>query len=141
VIIIYLRNLLECSALVTLIAELDLITRVSEILSGQPPSSRPPLMSSDPLITLLQGRCRCLQIPSRHSQHPGLPTVLSLRADQIPECFGTCHQHYPHGPNSPITTTHLTHDQPCPCSDHCSISNTHTSPSYQPSFPSPSCSI
>jgi len=52
--IIYLRNLLECSAPVTLIAELDFITRALGILSGQPPSSRPLLTNSDPLITLLQ---------------------------------------------------------------------------------------
>jgi len=51
--IIYLRNLLECSTLVTLTAELDLITRALGILSGQPPSGRPLLTNSDPLITLL----------------------------------------------------------------------------------------
>jgi len=45
---------LECSALVTLTAELDLITRASEILSEQLPSGHPPLIDSDPLITSLQ---------------------------------------------------------------------------------------
>jgi len=61
--IIYLRNPLECSAPVTLTAELDLITRALGILSGQPPSGRPPLTNSDPLITPLQGQCCCLQTP------------------------------------------------------------------------------
>ena len=61
--IIYLRNLLECSAPVALTAELDLITRALGILSGQLLSGRSPLTNSDPLITLLQGQCRCPQTP------------------------------------------------------------------------------
>jgi len=52
-----LRNLLECSAPVTLTAELDLITRALENLSRQLLFGRPSLTSSDLLITPLQGRC------------------------------------------------------------------------------------
>jgi len=53
--IIYLRNLLECSAPVALTVELDLITRALGILSGQPSSGCPLLTNSDLLITPLQG--------------------------------------------------------------------------------------
>jgi len=59
--IIYLRNLLECSAPVALTAELDLIIRAPEILSGQPLFGHSPLTNSGPLTTLFQERCRSLQ--------------------------------------------------------------------------------
>ena len=65
--IIYLRNLLECTALVAFTAELDLIVRALEILSRQLPSSRPPLTNSGPLITPLQERYRSLWTPPQLS--------------------------------------------------------------------------
>jgi len=67
--IIYLRNLLEFTP-VALTAELDLLVRAPEFLSGQLPSSRPPLTNSSPLITPLQERCHFLQIPPQPSLTP-----------------------------------------------------------------------
>jgi len=135
--IIYLRNLLECSTPVALTAELDLIVRALEILSGQLLSSCPPLTNSGPLIALLQERCCSLQtFPSRH-RHLGLPAAPSPRANQMTECFGTHYQYYPHGPDSPATTTHSTHNWPCPRSSSRFASNTYVSSCCYPSFSGP----
>ena len=134
--IIYLRNLLECSAPVALTADLDLIVRAPEILSGQPPSGCPLLTNSGPLITPLQEKCRSLWTPPSRHRHLGLPAAPSPRADQTSEYFGTYYQCYLHGPDSPATTAHSTHD--CFCSNSHSASDTHVSTSCQPSFP---CSV
>jgi len=87
--IIYLRNLLECSAPVALTAELDLIVRALEILSGQPPSGCPLLTNSGPLITPLQERCCSLQTSPSHRRRLGLSAAPSTRADRTTERFRT----------------------------------------------------
>jgi len=55
------------------------------------------------------------------------------------ERFGTHHQRYPCGPNSPTTTTHSAHN--CSCPNSHSTSDTHVSTSCQPSFPGSVCPV
>ena len=126
---------MECSALVVLTAELDLFTRALGILSGQPPSGRPPLTNSDPLITPLQERCRSLQTPPSRRGHLGLLAAPSPRVDRTSECFGTHHQCHSRRPNGPTTTTYSAHNHSRP--NGRSASDTPISASCQPSSPGP----